>query len=237
MKTTVAFSLGIILLGLVAGKEDEAAQQCSKDVPASFPSKYTYPAGDPRYCLQGDNKDLLRMEVLPGTGWDNLRNLNMGMVVWKNYSQCLTSEDGKYLIPDNTYVVALKESNVVLNSEYFDHWNNYSSMTSNSINAEAHGSIFGVSLGGKFSSEFESVKKHQVEDKAVTTRVQLRYKFYTVKAQPDMQLHPDFKSRLLDIAANLQCNNTAMARYMADLLVRDYWNSLCDKYRCWGDSG
>lgn len=146
----------------------------------------------------------------------------MGMVTWKNYSQCLTSEDGKYLIPDNTYVVPLKESNVVLNSEYFDHWNNYSSMTSNSINLGAHGSLFGWSLGGKFSSEFESVKKHQVEDKAITTRVQLRYKFYTVRAQPDMQLHPDFKSRLLDIAANLQCNNTAVARYMADLLVRDY---------------
>ncbi|XP_031573634.1 macrophage-expressed gene 1 protein-like isoform X2 [Actinia tenebrosa] len=225
MKTTVVFSLSIILLGLVAGKEDESAQQCSKDVSASCPSpwKYTYPVGDPSYCLQGNNKGLLRMEVLPGTGWDNLRNLNMGMVVWKNYSQCLTSEDGKYLIPDNTYVVPLKESNVVLNSELFDHWNNYSSMTSNSINAEGHYTTdSGYTLGGKFSAEFESVKKHQVEDKAVTTRVQLRYKFYTVKAQPDMQLHPDFKSRLLDIAANLQCNNTAMARYMADLLVRDY---------------
>ncbi|XP_031573631.1 macrophage-expressed gene 1 protein-like isoform X2 [Actinia tenebrosa] len=224
MKTAVVISISIILLGLAAGKEDEAVQQCSKDVSASCPSpwKYTYPVGDPSYCLQGNNKGLLRMEVLPGTGWDNLRNLNMGMVVWKNYSQCLTSEDGKYLIPDNTYVVPLKESNVVLNSEFFDHWNNYSSMTSNSINAEAHASFFGIGLGGKFSKEYESVKKHQVEDKAVTTRVQLRYKFYTVKAQPDMQLHPDFKSRLLDIAANLQCNNTAMARYMADLLVRDY---------------
>ena len=224
MKTAGVLSILIVLLGLVAGKEDDTAQQCSKDEPGSCPSpswKYTYPVGDPRYCL-ANNKDLLRMEVLPGTGWDNLRNLNMGMVTWKNYSQCLTSDDGKYLIPDDTYVVALKESNVVLNSEYFDHWNNYSSMTSNSVNAEAHGSIFGIGLGGKFSKEYESVKKHQVEDKAVTTRVQLRYKFYTVRAQPDMQLHPDFKSRLLDIAANLQCNNTAMARYMADLLVRDY---------------
>ena len=140
-----------------------------------------FPLGDPRNCLRVDYKDLLRLEVLPGTGWDNLRNLNMGMVTTKNYSRCVTSEDGKYLIPDGTYVIPLKESNVALNSEYFDHWNNYSSMTSNSVNLGAHGSIYGWSLGGKFSSEFQSVKKHQVEDKAITTRVQLRYKFYTVR--------------------------------------------------------
>ena len=37
-----------------------------------------------------------------------------------------------------------------------------------------------------------------------------------------MQLHPNFKSRLLDIAAHLQSNNTKVARYLADLIVRDY---------------
>ena len=158
------------------------------------------------------------MEVLPGIGWDNLRNFGMGMVTYRNYSQCLTTEDGKYLIPDNVFAIAIKESSVVMNSEYFDHWNNYSSMTSNSINTEAD---FGP-ISGKFSAEFQSVKKHQVESKSVTTRVQLRYKYYTVKSQPGVQLHPDFKFRLLDIAAHLQSNNTEMARYMADLVVRDY---------------
>ena len=158
------------------------------------------------------------MEVLPGIGWDNLRNVGMGMVTFRNYSQCLTTEDGKYLVPDNTFAIAIKESSVVLNSEYFDHWNNYSSMTSNSINTEVNAGPF----SGKFSAEFESVKKHQVENKAVTTRVQLRYKYYTMKVQPGAQLHPGFKFRLMDIAAHLQSNNTEMARYMADLVVRDY---------------
>lgn len=180
-----------------------------------------FPIGDPRNCYLQDNT-LVRMEVLPGTGWDNLRNLDMGMVVWKNYSQCLTSEDGKYLIPDNTFVVALKESRVELTSEYFDHWNNYTSTTSTTVNAEAHASIFGAGLGGKFSSEYQSVKKSQYENKAVTTRVQLRHKLYTVRSQPDMQLHPNFKSRLLDISAHLQSNNTKVARYLADLIVRDF---------------
>lgn len=224
MNSGVVFWLALTLVtSAVTDDVCRGENHCLKDEAPKSKSLQSakYPIGDPRNCLQGKDK-MLRLEVLPGTGWDNLRNLNMGMVTLKKYSQCLTSEDGEYLIPDDTYVVPLKESNAELNSEYFDHWNNYSSMTSKSINLEAHASFHGLGLGGKFSSEFQSVKKHQVEDKSITTRVQLRYKFYTVRSQPDMQLHPDFKSRLLDIAANLQCNNTVVARYMADLLVRDY---------------
>ena len=219
MKGTVFFFvLKLIIVTASVSTKETQTEFCYKGEPCL---QWKIPVGDVRYCFQ-QNKDLLRMEVLPGNGWDNLRNLNMGMVTFKNYSQCLTSEDGKYLIPDNTYAIALKQSNVALNSEYFDHWNKYSSMTSSSINAEAHGSIGHASFGGKFSDESQSVKKHQVENKAVTTRAQLRYKFYTVKAQPEMQLHPVFKFRLLDIAAHIQCNDTAMARYMADLIVRDF---------------
>lgn len=45
---------------------------------------------------------------------------------------------------------------------------------------------------------------------------------YGVKLQPDPQLHPKFKSRLLDIGANLRGENFRVARYLSELLVRDY---------------
>ena len=156
------------------------------------------------------------MEALPGNGWDNLRNVGMGMVIFRNYSKCLTTEDGKYLIPDNTHAIPVKQSDVGLHSEYFEHWNDYTSTTSSGINID--GSIF----NGRLSAESASIKKHQVEDTAITTRTQMRYKFYTIRTQPGIALHPHFKFRLLTIAAHLQCNNTEMARYMADLIVRDY---------------
>uniref|UniRef100_A0A7M5TZ69 MACPF domain-containing protein n=1 Tax=Clytia hemisphaerica TaxID=252671 RepID=A0A7M5TZ69_9CNID len=197
------------------------SKTCSKEDHSNDLNKKQFPIGDPRNCFLQDNT-LVRMEVLPGTGWDNLRNLDMSMVVWKNYSQCLTSDDGKYLLPDNIFVIALKKSSVELTSEYFDHFSDYTSSTSTSINAEAHASGFGIGVSGKFSSEFQHIKKSQVENKAVTTKVQLRHKFYTVKAQPGIQLHPNFKSRLLDIAAHLQSNNTRVAQYLADLIVRDF---------------
>ena len=104
-------------------------------------------------------------------------------------------------------------------AEYFEHWDNYTSMTSSSINIDA--GFFSV-VNAKFSSSYMSTKSHQVNEKSRTTRVQVRHRLYVVKAQPDSQLHPVFKSRLFDIAANLQNNNTEYAHYLAELLVRDY---------------
>ena len=130
-----------------------------------------FPVGDPRNCPLTNG--VYRFEVLPGGGWDNLRNVHMGAVSVMNYSKCKTSDDGKYLIPDDVILYPIKESKVHVFAEMYDHWHNYSSTTTKSINAEGK---FGFgSVSGSFSSEFESVKKHQVEDKAVTTRAQLRH--------------------------------------------------------------
>lgn len=159
-----------------------------------------------------------RLEVLPGFGWDNLRNLEMGQVLAANYSQCKTTADRKYLLPDNAFVIPVKRSMVDMFSEVFDHWNSYTSATANSVNLEASYSI----ASGSFSADFKYNKEKQVGDKAVTARVQIRHLFYVVKTHPESALHPVFKSRLMQIAAELQNNRTKQAWYSAQLLVREY---------------
>ena len=179
-----------------------------------------FPIGDPRNCPLTNG--VHRAEVLPGGGWDNLRNVHMGAVSVMNYSKCKTSDDGKYLIPDDVILYPIKESKVHVFAEMYDHWHNYSSTTTKSINAEASGKFGFGSISGSFSSEFESVKKHQVEDKTVTTRAQLRHVLYTAKLQSDAPLQAPFKSCLLEIASHLQHINTAYANFLALKLVRDF---------------
>ncbi len=96
-------------------------------------------------------KDIKRLEVLPGGGWDNLRNIDMGRVTISNYSLCKITEDGQYILPDNAFVIPLKESKVSTFASMYDHWTNYSSTTATTINAEAHGSFFFGSISGSFS--------------------------------------------------------------------------------------
>ena len=181
----------------------------------------SFPLGDPRNCEVGLNADskFFRMEVLPGLGWDNLRNLDQSIVLAYNYSQCKSTNDRKYLIPDSTFVIPLQRSKVDTYSEIITHSLNYTSMTSTSINAGF--SAFSM-VSGKFSADFTEAKGHFYQDKAVMSRAQIRHLRYIIKSSPDAQLNPAFKSRLWDIASELQSNNPKMARYMAELLIRDY---------------
>lgn len=188
--------------------------------------KFKILPGDVRNCPsfspQNVSQPLHRMEVLPGLGFDNLRNLDMGQVHFYNYSTCRISADGKYLLPDNIFLIPVQQSEVDVFAEVFDHWDEYTSMTSHSINVDASFSYSAVSA--KFSTDYTTTKTHQANSgkNTKTARVQIRHKLYTVKIQPDAQLHPTFKARLFDIAANLQSNNTEFAHYLAELLVRDY---------------
>ncbi|KAH9492035.1 Macrophage-expressed protein 1 protein, partial [Bulinus truncatus] len=184
-----------------------------------------WPVGDPRRCQEQSRLsklDVRRFEVIPGVGWDNLRNLEAGLVVTYNFTQCKVTDDGNFLIPDNVFTIPIKSSRVERFAELIDQWHNSSSLTANTINIEAGMSAHAFSISGKFSYEHQELKSKQIEDKAMTVRVQLRYNRYEAKLQPDPVLSPQFKSRLLSIAARIELNQTEQARYEAQLLVRDF---------------
>ncbi|NXG01503.1 MPEG1 protein, partial [Sakesphorus luctuosus] len=163
--------------------------------------------------------NLSRLEALPGGGWDNLRNLDMGRVINLGYLLCKTTEDGSYIIPDEVFTIPLKQSNLDTHSEIIETWKDYRSLTSASINLEL--SLFS-SINGKFSHDFSRTKTHHVKDRAVTTRVQVRNLVYTAKIDPEAALDQSFKKQLLTIASHLENNQTRMADFLAELLVLNY---------------
>jgi hypothetical protein len=186
----------------------------------TFANNIVHSPGDVGNCFP--DKDIKRFEVLPGGGWDNLRNIPGGQVASSNYSLCRLTEDKSYLIPDNTYVIPVKQSRVDSFAEVIKHWSDYKSTTATSVNVGASFSGFGVKVSGSFSYEHNQVKENQVRDSSTTIRVTLKQHRYTMALQPGFQLHPDFKARLLDAATHIEGNNTRMVDYELDLLVRDY---------------
>uniref|UniRef100_A0A673K1E5 Macrophage-expressed gene 1 protein n=1 Tax=Sinocyclocheilus rhinocerous TaxID=307959 RepID=A0A673K1E5_9TELE len=165
------------------------------------------------------NSSLTALEVLPGGGWDNLRNIDMGRVMNLSYSQCQTTEDGVYLIPDEVFVIPQKVSGVETNSEIITSWLNQTSSTSSSINADV--SFLSV-LNGKYSEENRRMKTHQVKDNSVTSRVQVRNHLYTVKAYPDFTLDSRFAQQAVEIADAIENNQTRQATYLSEKLILDY---------------
>ncbi|XP_072290007.1 macrophage-expressed gene 1 protein-like [Eucyclogobius newberryi] len=165
------------------------------------------------------SRNISALGVLPGGGWDNLRNMDMGRVMNISYVQCQTTEDGFYLIPDEVFVIAVKETNVKASSEIISSWKEHKSVTSSSINAEAS---FYVLLNGKFSKENQKMKTTQVKYSAQTARVQVRNFLYTVKANPDFTLDSRFAQQVKDIADAIENNQTKNAAYLSEKMVVDY---------------
>ena len=171
---------------------------------------------------QVTNPSWNRMEVLPGTGWDNLRNLDMGLVFEYDYTQCQLTNDRKYLLPDGYLAIPVQQSNVEILSKLIYHWDNHTSLTGYSINVAVRGGFYS-DIEGKFSTDYITAKTNMYSKnkKTIVTRVQIRQKLYIVRLQPGTNLHPRFKTRLLEIAAHMN-NNGQTAHYLSELLVRDY---------------
>ncbi|XP_028824690.1 macrophage-expressed gene 1 protein-like isoform X2 [Denticeps clupeoides] len=181
------------------------------------PDGFARPNNGLRECKK--TSPIPALEVLPGGGWDNLRNLDMGRVMNFSYSLCQTTEDGVYLIPDEVFVIPQKVSGVEANSEIISSWLDQRSSTSHSINMDA--SFFSV-LNAKFSAENKRTKTHQVKESSVTTRVQVRNHLYTVKSYPDFTLDSRFAHQAEEIADALENNQTRQAAYLSEKLVFDY---------------
>ncbi|XP_053378742.1 macrophage-expressed gene 1 protein-like [Mercenaria mercenaria] len=144
----------------------------------------------------------------------------MDTVIQHTYNKCRTTADGRFLLPDSITTIPVKSSGVDTIAEYFDHWDSYKSVSARSVNAEV--GVLGLPIGGKFSTEYESIKTKQQFERSVTTRMQLRYLKYIARVENGYKLHPSFKSRLQKIAAHLMLNRTRLATYESQLLVRDY---------------
>ena len=184
----------------------------------------TYPVGDIRNCpntqLRDTTKTALLMDVLPGVGFDALRSLNLGQVYIHNFSSCEMSSDGLYLLPDNIKLNPILHSQVDFTAEVYDHYNDWKSETSHSLNV--HAKVTWSNINAKFSMDYQKTKSKVVNDKSRSTRIGLRHHLYSVDINPDAQLNPKFKSRIFEIAANIENDNKKIAHYLAEVLIRDY---------------
>ncbi|XP_046500131.1 macrophage-expressed gene 1 protein-like [Equus quagga] len=147
-------------------------------------------------CKQTLNVPVLG--ALPGGGWDNLRNVELELVLRRYYSQCLTTEDGEYLIQDHLHVVPQRESFVETRGELINH------------------------LNGKSSIDCQNVKKYNLEYQTVTARVQVRHSIYSVKAPEIPDFQPTFRQHLLALSDHLENDQIREAEYLAEMLVLWY---------------
>ena len=202
-----------------------SSQQFQVNQSERSPPMSSYSNGDVRNCIfdmEARTTSPRVLETLPGLGFDNLRNFDMDRVHSVDYTTCRMTSDGKYLLPDGYFIVPQYVTDISLFSEYFNNWYDYRSLTSSSINIGGSLGFNRFSISGSHSEENRRVKIQQVQQNSATTRVQVRRVVYTVKLDSSVSLHPEFRKRVYEIAANLAGEQDNLAHYCAELLVRDY---------------
>ena len=176
--------------------------------------------GDPRNCRDPDSSIVaVPFDTLPGKGWDNLRNLDQSLVLTYNYSKCKFTSDGRFLVPDHIDAIPLRQSNQDISAELFTNKLDFSSSTSYSINAVLD--VFSI-INGRYSQEYERFGRTFQEQGGRSARIKLDHPRYTLKAQPSANLNKFLRNRIFQIAATLQINNTELAKYLSQLLIKDY---------------
>ncbi|KAF5927407.1 hypothetical protein HPG69_019007 [Diceros bicornis minor] len=85
-------------------------------------------------CKQTSNGSVLGAR--PGGGWDTCTTWSWGWCCGVDYSECLITEDGEYLIPDHVHVVPPRETVVETRAELIEEWLSYTDTWAASINAE-----------------------------------------------------------------------------------------------------
>ncbi|ESP05121.1 hypothetical protein LOTGIDRAFT_227813 [Lottia gigantea] len=173
-------------------------------------------------CLKNYGRNISHFAVLPGFGWDNLRNVEVSRVVEFNYSECQLTNDGLYFLPNGIDTIPLKQSTLDQSSEIFQTFTEYSSATAKSVNENTGFHFPGQRISGAFSDSFLKSRNIQIMEKSVVVRSQIRYVKYKAKLQPDAILSPAFKLALLSISRHVLFNRTEMARYESQVLVRDF---------------
>ena len=99
----------LVLVLHIAAQLDITVSQSAPTLSTTGASQLWQRVGSVRNCpldsLANADKRLRLMDVLPGAGFDNLRNIELGHVYYYNYSTCKVSTDGKYLLPDDVHLI------------------------------------------------------------------------------------------------------------------------------------
>lgn len=124
-----------------------------------------------------------RLNALPGNGWCSLRSIEMNPVFSITYDECeiLETKNQNYLIPDYLHVIPKSTSDIDTMQEIIGHYQNFTSSTATSMSSSASGKYGKFSAEAKFSADYQQMKKNQVVDKSVTSRVSGRYVLHTAR--------------------------------------------------------
>ncbi|PAV73710.1 hypothetical protein WR25_04636 [Diploscapter pachys] len=159
-----------------------------------------------------------------GFGWDSLQNIPTYPVLELNFSQCKTTEDGEYLIPNGVRTTKIESRRIRQVEDHHDNFRSVLQARQNSITVGAEIPIYGaVSIGGSLSAEFINIKKTMTRLNTDLNTLSLVYEAYEMVANDgQMKVIDSFQHEIQGIADALSSGMPQKAEYLAQMTVKQY---------------
>uniref|UniRef100_T1IXM8 MACPF domain-containing protein n=1 Tax=Strigamia maritima TaxID=126957 RepID=T1IXM8_STRMM len=162
-----------------------------------------------------------KLKILPGFGWDALKDKDTEQLLQVTYDQCKTTFDGKLLIPDNADALALQSQEIEVKSYIFEHWSTYNPPTSASFKFETNvwPKEF-LPLYYSLSDNHKEMKSLLVKNGTFICRSEMRQVVYRVHIAALMD--DAVKGRFVEVIRSLVRDKTEEAKILTEKILSDY---------------
>uniref|UniRef100_T1J8W7 MACPF domain-containing protein n=1 Tax=Strigamia maritima TaxID=126957 RepID=T1J8W7_STRMM len=165
-----------------------------------------------------------RLRPLPGMGWDSLESRQMGAIISFKYNNCHKTDDRVFEIPDYIEATSMKIRETEVDP--VTDWFKYAPMVAKTLKLDSIKADKFSKIDGFFTHDYAQIKRHQLKENYATVRITLRNVVYKLMTSFNDELDAQFKERLDKIGDEIKLGNTRGAKYLADIVVKDYGTHL-----------
>uniref|UniRef100_T1JFH4 MACPF domain-containing protein n=1 Tax=Strigamia maritima TaxID=126957 RepID=T1JFH4_STRMM len=174
------------------------------------------------YAELGPCPDVQKLKILPGIGWDSLKDKDTEQLLQVTYNHCKTTFDGKLLIPDNADALALQSREIEVKSHIFEDWSTYTTPTSASFKVATNvwPKEF-LQLYYSLSDDYKEMKTLLVKNGTFVCRSEMRQVVYRVHITGSL-MDDAVKGRFVDVIKSVVRDKTEEAKILTEKIVSDY---------------
>ena len=172
--------------------------------------------------ILNENKTLRTLDGFVGVGWDDLMNRVTIPVLKNTYANCQRVQDGTFLVPDNILVIPVLHTNFDRMANAYTSYKEYLRQSTDTISVSGGAKFWLIGVSGSYSTTHQEVKNTFSQKKSTMLHSKMVYHAYTLITDGSTGLNDGFVARLKHIVESIDDKLFPQAKYLAELIVRDY---------------
>uniref|UniRef100_A0AC35G0G8 Uncharacterized protein n=1 Tax=Panagrolaimus sp. PS1159 TaxID=55785 RepID=A0AC35G0G8_9BILA len=173
-------------------------------------------------AIPGNSLNGRTLAGIVGYGWDDLQSVVTKPVFLEEFKSCQSEPTGAFLLPDNVIATPVLQTSLDRMEEYYETFKDYKQTITNTFTASTGGGYGLFQASGSFSIKHQTSKETFAKYKSSLLHTKLVYRSFNLYRDPVSALDPGFIDRIKQISNAVSGNFTYQAKYLAEMVVKDF---------------